>query len=89
MTMTKDEFAPPMPQRNAQSADRFSNRASKELLVIQYCTERGTGKTYFRFVSSKGVEGYAQDAEEPNEHALEIAKRMNLEIHNDVINVTL
>ena len=87
--MTKDELTPPMSQRNAQSADRFSNKVSKELLVIQYCTERGTGKTYFRFMSSKGVEGYAQNAEEPNEHALEIAKRMDLEIHNDVIHITL
>ena len=87
--MTKDELTPPMSQRNTQSIGRFSNRFTKELLVIQYCTERGTGKTYYRFVSPKGVEGYAQNAEEPNEHALAIAKRMNLEIHNDVIHITL
>jgi hypothetical protein len=87
--MTKDELTQPMSQRNLQSADRFSNKVTKQLLVIQYCTERVTGKTYFRFVSSKGVEGYAQNAEEPNEQALAIAKRMNLEIHNDVIHITL
>jgi hypothetical protein len=87
--MTNEQLTPPMSQRNAQSADRFSDKVSREVLVIQYCTERGTGKKYFRFLSSKAIEGYAQNAEEANDRAIAIAKRLNLAIHDDVIHVTL
>lgn len=63
---------------------------AKEVLVIQFVTENGTGKQYFRFMSPPNtLEGYASDAEEAYQRALAIAKRLNLDIHDEIVHVTV
>lgn len=63
---------------------------SKPLLVIQYVTENVTGKTYFRFIDPKGnLQGAAQTAEEAYERAIETAKKLDMEIYEDVVHVTI
>lgn len=80
------------PDHKIPLAERtFAQRPpAKELLVIQFVTEGGTGKTYFRFMSPPNkLEGFANNAEEAYERALEIAKRLNLEIHDEIVHVTV
>lgn len=80
------------PDHKIPLAERtFAKRApAKELLVIQYVTEAGTGKQYFRFMSPPNkLEGFASNAEEAYERALELARRLNLEIHDEIVHVTV
>lgn len=65
-------------------------KPAKEMLVIQYVTENGTGKTYFRFMSPpNNLEGFASNAEEAEARAIEISRRLGLEIHDEIVHVTL
>lgn len=69
----------------------FTKRpAAKELLVIQYVTENGTGKSYFRFMAPPNkVEGWAGTADEAYPKAIEIAQKLGLEIHDEIVHVTI
>lgn len=69
----------------------FADRpASKNTVVVQYVTENVTGRTYFRFVAPSGnVEGYAGTAEDAVPRLEEISKRLGLEIHDEVIYITV
>lgn len=80
------------PEHQIPLAERkFATRQpAKELLVIQYVTENGTGKSYFRFMAPPAkIEGFANNADEAYERALEISRRLNLEIHDEIVNVTV
>jgi hypothetical protein len=73
-------------------SDRVFNarHASKPLLVIQFVTENVTGKTYFRLISPNGkIEGWAGTAEEAAPLAENISKRLGLEIHDEIIAISL
>lgn len=87
---THEPHTPPV--ENIPLSERtFTKRpAAKDLLVIQYVTEGGTGRTYFRFIGPKGTqEGFASTAEEAAERATEVAQKLGLEIHDTIVQVTI
>lgn len=87
--MIDDKHSPP-PEKRIPLAERTFPKptVSKGVLVIQYVTEGGTGKTYFRFVSPQKIEGFAGTAEEAEQRARALAAELKLEIHPDIMHVT-
>lgn len=80
------------PDHNIPLAERIfaKHRPVQHLLVIQYVTEIGTNKTYFRFMSPAAqIEGYAGTADEAYERALDLSAKLGLEIHDEIMYVTV
>ena len=78
------------PDHNIPLAQRVFSRLAppKGSLVIQYVSEIGTNKRYFRFMSMPNqIQGHASTPEEAEAKALEIAKRLDLEIHDQIVHV--
>lgn len=79
------------PDHNIPLADRIfaRPRPAQQLLVIQYVTEIGTNKTYFRFMSPEKIEGYAGTADEAYERAIELSKKLGIEIHSEIMHIAI
>lgn len=79
----------PMSWKSKDSSDRFGRAACKGVLVVQYVTEIGTDKKYFRIVSPTKIEGYGASAEDTYEKAIKLAKELDLELHDDVVYISV
>lgn len=84
MSIAHPELSIPLAERKFKMPPK-----NKPLLVIQYVTEIGTERSYFRFMGPNKVEGHAGTAEEAYERVQEIADRLGYEIHSEIVPITI